>query len=29
METSEEHRAMQFVFDAMEDEAMFDYDHLH
>jgi hypothetical protein len=29
METSEEYCAMQFVFDAMEGEAMFEYDHLH
>jgi hypothetical protein len=29
METSEEYCAMQFVFDAMEGDAMFEYDHLH
>jgi hypothetical protein len=29
METSEEYCAMQFLFDAMEGEAMFEYDHLH
>jgi hypothetical protein len=28
MERSEEYCAMQFVFDAMEDEAMFECDHL-
>jgi hypothetical protein len=29
METSEAYCVMQFVFDAMEVEAMFEYDHLH